>query len=127
MGVLNIAAYAMIGDSLDYMEWKTGFRDTALGSACCPLSTSSEMHLQQQLIVLMYIVINLNPSDMLSSQVVKAAYELATTQRLAMFSLLLSVVPGISLLLCAIPIFFYDLVGEKKDKNYNRACRAEKS
>ena len=30
-----------------------------------------------------------------------------------MFSLV-TIVPGVSLLLCAIPIFFYDLVGEKK-------------
>ena len=29
---------------------------------------------------------------------------------------LVTIVPGISLLLCAIPIFFYDIVGEKKDK-----------
>jgi len=115
MGVLNIAAYAMIGDSLDYMEWKTGYRDTALGSACQSFVNKLGNALATTVIVLMYIVINLNPSDMLSSQVVKAAYELATTQRLAMFSLI-SVVPGISLLLCAIPIFFYDLVGEKKDK-----------
>ena len=32
-----------------------------------------------------------------------------------MFSLV-TIVPGVSLLLCSIPIFFYDLVGEKKQK-----------
>jgi Na+/melibiose symporter-like transporter len=115
MGVLNIAAYAMIGDSLDYMEWKTGYRDTALGSACQSFVNKLGNALATTVIVLMYIIISLEPSDMLSSEVVKAAYELATTQRLAMFSLI-SIVPGISLLLCAIPIFFYDIVGAKKDK-----------
>ncbi len=115
IGVLNVSAYAMIGDSLDYMEWKTGHRDTALGSACQSFVNKLGNALATTVIVLMYIVIKLDPSQMLSSEVVKAAYELATTQRLAMFSLV-SIVPGVSLLLCAIPIFFYDLVGEKKDK-----------
>ena len=32
-----------------------------------------------------------------------------------MFSLV-SIIPGISLLICIVPIFFYDLVGEKKKK-----------
>ena len=33
--------------------------------------------------------------------------------RSGMFSLI-SIIPAVSLLLCTIPLFFYDLVGEKK-------------
>jgi Na+/melibiose symporter-like transporter len=36
-------------------------------------------------------------------------------QRFAMFSLV-SIVPGISLLLCAIPMFFYKISGESKKR-----------
>ena len=32
-----------------------------------------------------------------------------------MFSLI-SLIPAVSLLLCAVPLFFYDLVGEKKER-----------
>ena len=35
--------------------------------------------------------------------------------RVGMFSLI-SIVPGISLLLCMIPMFFYDLTGDKKER-----------
>jgi Na+/melibiose symporter-like transporter len=63
----------------------------------------------------MYILINLNPEQMLNSQVVQAATDLATNKRFAMFSLV-SVIPGLSLVLCAIPVFWYDLVGKKKDQ-----------
>ncbi len=115
LGVLNIASYAMIGDSLDYMEWKTGFRDTALGSACQSFVNKLGNALATTGIILTYMLINLDPAQMLSSDIVVAATEVAVNQRFAMFSLV-SIVPGISLLLCAIPIFFYDLVGEKRDK-----------
>ncbi|NCA66909.1 MAG: hypothetical protein EOM87_02460 [Clostridia bacterium] len=115
LGSLNITSYAMIGDSLDYMEWKTGHRDNALGSACQSFVNKFGNAIATSMIVVMYIIISLDPSQMLNSAVVSAATDLATTKRFAMFSLV-SIVPGISLILCAIPVFWYDLVGKKKDK-----------
>jgi len=115
LGALNITAYAMTGDSLDYLEWKTGYRDNALGSACQSFVNKFGNAIATALIVLMYILINLNPEQMLNSQVVQAATDLATNKRFAMFSLV-SVIPGLSLVLCAIPVFWYDLVGKKKDQ-----------
>ena len=44
-----------------------------------------------------------------------AATDLAKSQNFAMFSLV-SIVPGVSLLLCAIPMFFYKISGENKIK-----------
>ncbi|HKL73315.1 MAG TPA: glycoside-pentoside-hexuronide (GPH):cation symporter [Clostridia bacterium] len=114
LGALNITSYAMIGDSLDYLELKTGFRDNALGSACQSFVNQFGNAIATTFIVLMYIIININPSQMLNAEIVKAATDLLPRQRFAMFSLV-SIVPGISLLLCAIPIFWYDLTGEKKD------------
>ena len=52
---------------------------------------------------------------MLSDSVIVAATELAKWQNFAMFSLV-SIVPGVSLLLCALPMFFYQISGEKKKK-----------
>ena len=113
LGVLNVATYAMVADSLDFMEWKTGFRDTGLGSACQGFVNKLGNALATTGIIVMYLVINLDPAAMLEKSAVIAATDLSVSMRYAMFSLV-SIVPGISLLLCTIPLKFYDLVGEKK-------------
>lgn len=113
LGVLNVITYAMIGDCLDYMELKTGFRDNALGSACQGFVNKLGNALATSGIVVMYMFIGIEPEKMLSSDVIIAATDLAINQRFAMFSLV-SVVPGVSLLLCAIPMFFYKISGDRK-------------
>ena len=64
-------------------------------------------------IVIMYMVIGLEPSQMLSSTAVVSALEMPANLRFAMFTLV-SIVPGISMLLCAIPMFFYKIAGQEK-------------
>ena len=113
LGVLNIISYAMIGDCLDYMEWSTGYRDTGLGSACQGFVNKLGNSFATAGISLMYIYIGLNPSQMYTDGAVVTASSLSDSQRFGMFSLI-SLIPGICLLLCAIPMFFYDLSGEKK-------------
>ncbi|MCM1114179.1 MAG: glycoside-pentoside-hexuronide (GPH):cation symporter [Clostridium sp.] len=115
LGVLNVVSYAMICDCLDYMELKTGFRDNALGSACQGFVNKLGNALATSGIVVMYMCIGLEPEKMLSSDVIMAATDLAMNQRFAMFSLV-SIVPGISLLLCAIPMFFYKISGKEKER-----------
>lgn len=115
LGVLNVISYAMIGDCLDYMELKTGFRDNGLGSACQGFVNKLGNALATSGIVLMYMFIGLEPEKMLSSDVVMAATDLARSQNFAMFSLV-SIVPGVSLLLCAIPMFFYKISGKRKQQ-----------
>ena len=115
LGVLNVISYAMIGDCLDYMELETGFRDNGLGSACQGFVNKLGNALATSGIVVMYMFIGLEPDKMLSSTAVMAATDLATGQRFAMFSLV-SIVPGVSLLLCAIPMFFYKIAGKEKER-----------
>lgn len=115
LGVLNVISYAMICDCLDYMELKTGFRDNALGSACQGFVNKLGNALATSGIVVMYMFIGIQPEKMLSSDVIMAATDLAMTQRFAMFSLV-SIVPGVSLLLCAIPMFFYKISGKEKKR-----------
>ncbi len=108
LGVINNLSIAMIGDCLDYMELKTGFRDNALGSACQGFVNKLGNAFATCGIVLMYMFIDIDPAQMLSSTAVVAATELTKTQNFAMFSLV-SIVPGVSMLLCAIPMFFYKI------------------
>ena len=97
------------------MELKTGFRDNALGSACQGFVNKLGNAFATSGIVVMYMIIGLQPEKMLSNDVIMAATDLALNQRFAMFSLV-SIVPGVSLLLCAIPMFFYKISGKAKVK-----------
>ncbi len=113
LGVINTISMAMIYDCLDFMELKTGIRDNALGTACQGFINKLGSALSTCGIVVMYMVIGFKPAEMLSSTVIVAANELTRAQNFAIFSLV-SVVPGVSMLLCSIPMFFYEISGKKK-------------
>ena len=113
-GAINICAFAMVGDCLDYMEWKTGVRLTGMGSAIQSFVTKLGNAISTSFIVLMYMIVNLDVAS-ISAKVTANPLEMSTGIRTGMFSLV-SLIPGISLLICIIPLFFYDLVGEKKKK-----------
>lgn len=115
LGVLNVTSSAMIGDCLDYMEWQTGHRDNALGASCQSFVNKLGNAVATTGIILMYIIIGLDPAAIYASDAVVSALDMSESMRFAMFSLV-SIVPGASMLLCAIPMFFYDLVDEKKEK-----------
>ena len=115
LGVINTISIAMIYDCLDYMELKTGHRDNALGSACQGLINKFGSAFSTCGIILMYMAIHFKPEEMLSTKAIKAATERPASQNFAIFALI-SIIPGISMLLCAIPMFFYKLSGENKKK-----------
>ncbi len=115
LGVINTLSIAMIYDCLDYMELKTGKRDNALGSACQGLINKFGSAFSTCGIILMYMAIHFKPEEMLSTDAIKAATELPSSQNFAIFALI-SIIPGISMLLCAIPMFFYKLSGDNKKK-----------
>lgn len=115
LGALNITTYAMICDCLDLMELETGKRDTALGSACQSFVNKLGNAFATCAIVLVYLGFNIDPSKIVATTGAINPLNVATNIRFGMFSLV-SLMPGISLLLCAIPMFWYDLVDGKKDR-----------
>lgn len=115
LGVINVVSYAMVCDSLDYMELKTGFRENGLGSACQSFINIIGNAFATTGIIALYMIIGMNPQDMLSSESIKFAFDIEFGQRFAMF-LLVSLIPGISMLLCSIPMFFYKIAGKEKEK-----------
>lgn len=114
LGAINVCSFAMIGDCLDYMEWKTGARLTGLGSAIQSFVTKFGNAISTSFIIVMYMIVNLNVAD-INASVTANPLEMTETVRTGMFSLI-SIIPAVSLLLCTVPLFFYDLVGEKKDR-----------
>ncbi len=128
LGVINNVSFAMVCDCLDFMEWKTGFRDTGLGSACQSFVNKIGNAFATVMIIVMYIVVNIDVNQLnvgSGQQVVDAINSMSSTQNFAMFSLV-TIVPGISLLLCAIPLFFYDLTGVKKQKVFDELAASRK-
>jgi len=107
-----VVGFAMIGDALDYMELQTGIRYTGLGNACQSFTLKFGNALATSGIVLMYMIIKLDIRGIGAEYTVNPLL-LDASVRSGMFSLV-SLIPAVSLLLCMIPIFFYDLTGEKK-------------
>lgn len=111
LGVLNVVSYAMIGDCLDYMELQNGYRDNALGNACQGFVNKLGNALATCGTCLMYLVAGIDTAEIVKS---KDAIITVTQQQSNTMFLLISVIPGICLLLCTIPIFFYKISGENK-------------
>ena len=120
LGVINNVSFAMVCDCLDFMEWKTGFRNTGLGSACQSFVNKIGNAFATVMIIGMYMFIDLDVATLNSKaeSIVNVAMNLDAIKQFGMFSLV-TIVPGISLLLCAIPLFFYDLTGKKKQQVFS--------
>ncbi len=114
-GIINSLSYAMIGDALDYMEWKTGYRTNGLGQACQTFVNKFDNALATSAVVLAYIVLNLDIDTLMGGQAGVSALSMTPSIRGGFF-MMISLIPAISLFLCVIPMFFYDLEGEKKAK-----------
>ncbi len=114
-GAINVCASAMVGDSLDYMEWKTGKRLTGMGSSVQSFVSKLGNALSTSFIVIMYMIVNLDVASVNGTEYTVNPLTVSPTIRNGMFSLV-SLIPAISLLLCIIPLLFYDLVGDKKER-----------
>lgn len=113
-GAINVCAFAMIGDCLDYMEWKTGRRLTGMGSAIQSFVVKLGNALSTSFIILMYIIVDLDVSSF-SANVTANPLEMSSAVRTGMFSVV-SLIPAVSLLICIIPMLFYNLTGEYKER-----------
>ncbi|MGN0532682.1 MAG: MFS transporter [Eubacterium sp.] len=113
-GTINVCAYAMVGDCLDYMELKTGVRLTGMGSAIQSFVTKFGNAIATSAIILMYIVVDLDVSK-ISASYTANPLDVDPAVRTGIFSIV-SLIPAISLLICIIPMFFYKITGEYRDR-----------
>ena len=125
-GTINVCAFAMTGDCLDYMEWKTGVRLTGLGSAIQSFVTKFGNAIATSAIIVMYMVVKLDVAS-ISAKVTANPLEQTHLVRNGMFSII-SLIPAISLAICIIPMLFYNITGETKEKMEKELAeqRAEK-
>lgn len=105
-GVNNIITYAMIGDTVDYLEWKTGERGEGICFAMQTLINKIGMALGAFIGVFSYSWAGINP------EAANGVYITAEGKDLLWNLLVLSGV--ISMFACAIPMFFYKITEKKQ-------------
>ncbi|MGI6594782.1 MAG: MFS transporter [Christensenellales bacterium] len=115
LGVLNIVLFAMIGDCLDFIEWKTGYRENALGSSLQSFVNKLGNAIATASIIVVFMIMAIDPAQMVEASGTFGPHTLNEAKRRSIFALV-SIAPGVSMLLATIPLFFYDIVGEKKEK-----------
>ena len=112
-GVNNIITYAMIGDTVDYLEWKTGERGEGICFAMQTLINKIGMAVGAFIGVLSMSIAGINART----------YEVANPD--ALWNVL--IISGIvSMFACAVPMFFYT-VTEKKQAQMVAEIEARKA
>ena len=112
-GTINVCAFAMVGDCLDYMELKTGVRLTGMGSAIQSFVTKFGNAIATSFIILMYIIADLDVSS-ISASITANPLEMTHGVRNGIFSII-SIIPAVSLFICIIPMLFYNITGEYRE------------
>lgn len=118
LGIFNVITYAMIADSVDYLEWKTGRRSEGACFACQTFISNltagiSNFITTQVLDIFGYV----QPERIrdASGKLIEVVQQQSTETLDGMF-IMVTVIPAISLALCAVPMIFNDYTGKKKEK-----------
>ena len=110
LGAYNTLPYPMVGDSLDYLEWKTGERMEGICFSLNSFVTKFNNAVGAFGVMLGLILVKfVQPSE---SGAIEAQSEFTTTGMFAMATL----VPAIGFALSLIPMALYDYTGEKKKR-----------
>ncbi len=121
LGIFNVITYAMVADSVDYLEWKTGRRSEGICFASQTFISKLTAGISTFITSIALEIIgfeNLNTG-------ISAAQ---TNKILDGMFVMVSVIPAISLALCAVPMIFNKYTGKKKEEIQKElAQRREKS
>ena len=104
-GISNIMTYAMIGDTVDYLEWKTGERGEGICFAMQTLINKVGMAVGAFIGVLAYAMAKISPSNPAGSM---------TSEGLNTLWNMLVLSGVISFILCIIPMLFYNITEKRQ-------------
>lgn len=111
-GNTNVTPNIMIADCIDEMEYKTGKRQEGLAYAgyglFSKIASAGTKYLAPMLVYTW--------SGYQFSQSANIAYADQTNDVLMKFLAIYTIIPAAFVLLQMVPVFFYDMVGEKKDR-----------
>lgn len=117
LGIYNVLTYAMIADSVDYLEWKTGKRSEGLCFSFQTFMTKLGAGMSIGVTAIVLSVIGFEGPVELAEGLLGDIQPVQQTPEVlkGIFSLI-SLIPGIACLLSIIPILFYDYVGDKQQE-----------
>lgn len=104
-GAVNIMPMIMVADSVDYYEWKTGKRTEGVAYAVLSFAIKVTIAMGTALALVM--------ASAFGYETITDAANVAPNIKNGVF-FTYTAIPGITSLLAAIPIFFYDIYGDKK-------------
>ena len=104
LGVLNIAVTSIVGECVDYLEWRHNIRLEGMTASMSTFMAKIGNALSAGMIPMILLVVG---------YVENQEQTIYTKNAILM---LISLLPAASLLLSIIPMFFYDFVGDKRDK-----------
>lgn len=106
-GINNIMTYAMIGDTVDYLEWKTGERGEGICFAMQTLINKIGMAVGAFIGVLAYAMAGISPSNPEGSMTIEGLNKLW---------MMLVLSGAVSFIACIIPMLFYTISEDKQRK-----------
>lgn len=117
LGIYNVITYALIADSVDYLEWKTGERhegvcfsfQTFLSKVNAAIAT---FVFGQVLDSTDFMAVNKSLTDIEGRQI----FYQQSVETQKMLLALVTIVPAVGFLLTIIPMFFNDYTGKTKEK-----------
>ena len=109
LGIFNVITYAMVADSVDYLEWKTGRRSEGV----CFASQTFISKLTAGISTFITSIV----LDVIGFEKLNTGITAAETDGIlnGMF-IMVSIIPAISLALCAVPMIFNKYTGKKKEE-----------
>lgn len=109
LGIFNVITYAMVADSVDYLEWKTGRRSEGV---CFASQTFISKLTAGISTFITSIVLEIIGFENLNTGISAAE----TSEILDGMFFMVSAIPAISLALCAIPMIFNKYTGKRKEE-----------
>ncbi len=106
-GINNIMTYAMIGDTVDYLEWKTGERGEGICFAMQTLINKIGMAVGAFLGVLAYSMAGISPANPEGSMTIPGLNKLW---------MMLVLSGAVSFIACIIPMLFYTITEDRQRK-----------
>ena len=109
LGIYNVITYALIADSVDYIEWKTGERADGVCFAFQTLLSKVSAGLATYAVS---VVLKVSEFQAPIDGIIQVQSEKTKTGLFFMITIL----PAIGFALTMLPMFFNDYTGEKKEK-----------
>lgn len=104
LGVFNMVVTSIVGDCVDYLEWKEGIRLEGMTASMSTFMAKIGSALSAGLIPFILLLVNYESNQVQSEEAKEGIF------------LLITLIPAASMLLSTIPMFFYDYVGKKREQ-----------